>query len=373
VLLTLSLCTSVEADRCDGVLLLVSVPVPLDGMPAFIGDVAFAFDCLVILWVLVRHVLTNLRLENPLWGEKVEITSCLLPIFSMPLRLSTATLPAHRLILGISSGMGWMRFLQDSFKFSASLGPLVLMVIKMCTQDVVPFVAMWLCFFSMCFSSMWGIYHGMQSSTSVAELVTHLVRYTINPDTSYLNSISGDVHDDYRAFNGVIGMLECIWIMLSNVISLNVLIAMMNTTYSQVQKVQDAQWRVQFLEQVLFQEATPAIFVPPSKRFSILNRPAHHLPGKLSLPSPNGTTAEVDCHFMMMELSKGGGRAEQNKPKDEMAELEESLTAKLSALLDSKFEELSSKLDHKFEKSQTKRDEAIVHKLEVLGDKLLSA
>ena len=144
-------------DRCDGVLLIIWVPVPLNAMPAIIGDVAYGINIFVISWVLVRHVITNMRLSNPLWGEKVEILSCLLPWAALPLRFSTSTLHAHRLILGLSSGLGWMRFLQDSFKFSASLGPLVLMVIKMSTQDIVPFALMWLCFFSLNFSSMWGI------------------------------------------------------------------------------------------------------------------------------------------------------------------------------------------------------------------------
>ena len=44
---------------------------------------------------------------------------------------------------------------------------------------------------------------------------------------------------------------QIVWIVLSNIVLLNALIAMMNTTYAQVEATQDGQWRLQFLEQVL--------------------------------------------------------------------------------------------------------------------------
>ena len=118
----------IAGDRCDAVLLIIWVPVPLYDIRAIVGDIAYGFNLFVISWVLVRHVVTNLRLSNPLWGEKVEILSCLLPWAALPLRFSTNTLHAHRLMLGLSSGLGWMRFLQDSFKFSSNIGPLVTVV-----------------------------------------------------------------------------------------------------------------------------------------------------------------------------------------------------------------------------------------------------
>lgn len=48
--------------------------------------------------------------------------------------------------------------LQDSFKFSPQMGPLVLMVQKMVVQNVLPFMTMFVCFFLMTFTWLWGIY-----------------------------------------------------------------------------------------------------------------------------------------------------------------------------------------------------------------------
>jgi hypothetical protein len=61
-------------------------------------------------------------------------------------------------MLGLSSALGWIRFMQDSFKFSQTLGPLVLMVKTMIFDSVIPFAVIYACFFAMTLSLMLGAY-----------------------------------------------------------------------------------------------------------------------------------------------------------------------------------------------------------------------
>ena len=107
----------------------------------------------------------------------------------------------------------------------------------------------------------------MCSSAKSADVVIMLLRYTINPDTPYVTSLIGNYDSDYKGYENLIAALECTWIVLSNLISLNVLIAMMNTTYSQVYEAQDAQWRLQFLEQVRPRPPPPPP-PPPACRYA---------------------------------------------------------------------------------------------------------
>ena len=58
------------------------------------------------------------------------------------------------------------------------------------------------------------------------------------------------------------GGAQVAWMLLSHIVLLNALIAMMNTTYGEVYEQQEAEWRLQFLEQVLMVEATPPIHRP---------------------------------------------------------------------------------------------------------------
>ena len=48
-----------------------------------------------------------------------------------------------------------------------------------------------------------------------------------------------------------------LWLVLSAVLLMNLLIAMMNNTYNIVLAEAEQKWRLQFLDLVLFQEATP--------------------------------------------------------------------------------------------------------------------
>ena len=57
----------------------------------------------------------------------------------------------------------------------------------------------------------------MHSNATVEDVMTILVRFTINPDTIYLASLSDDV-GEYQAFNAIIGVLQAGWILASRAI-----------------------------------------------------------------------------------------------------------------------------------------------------------
>ena len=78
-----------------------------------------------------------------------------------------------------------------------------------------------------------------------------------------------------------------LWLVLSAVLLMNLLIAMMNNTYNIVLAEAEQKWRLQFLDLVLFQEATPWIF-SPFPCFSRANRPKHHVKGKVAVATAEG-------------------------------------------------------------------------------------
>ena len=103
------------------------------------------------------------------------------------------------------------------FARGSTLGPLVLMVIKMLSRDVLPFLAMYSCFFAMTLSWLWGIYAGMDGpATSVWDVCVLLFRYTINPDTSYFTLLGSSAGDD--TLFAIAGGVQAVWLVLSNVV-----------------------------------------------------------------------------------------------------------------------------------------------------------
>ena len=78
-----------------------------------------------------------------------------------------------------------------------------------------------------------------------------------------------------------------LWLVLSAVLLMNLLIAMMNNTYNIVLAEAEQKWRLQFLDLVLFLEATPWIF-SPFPCFSRANRPKHHVKGKVAVATAEG-------------------------------------------------------------------------------------
>jgi hypothetical protein len=91
------------------------------------------------------------------------------------------------------------------------------MVIKMLSRDVLPFLAMYSCFFAMTLSWLWGIYAGMDGpATSVWDVCVLLIRYTINPDTSYFTLLGSSAGDDMLF--AIAGGVQAVWLVLSNVV-----------------------------------------------------------------------------------------------------------------------------------------------------------
>eukprot|EP00326_Haptolina_ericina_P008952 CAMPEP_0181210514 /NCGR_PEP_ID=MMETSP1096-20121128/23269_1 /TAXON_ID=156174 ORGANISM="Chrysochromulina ericina, Strain CCMP281" /NCGR_SAMPLE_ID=MMETSP1096 /ASSEMBLY_ACC=CAM_ASM_000453 /LENGTH=1040 /DNA_ID=CAMNT_0023301805 /DNA_START=196 /DNA_END=3317 /DNA_ORIENTATION=+ len=307
---TLSQCTTIENEHCEGVLLVIWVPLPLPNMPSIIGDVACFVNLALTMWLLLARVFTQLRLDKPLKRDAIEILSCLLPWIGMPFRFSLSTLGTHRVILGFASACGWFRFLQEAFKFSSELGPLVLMVRKIMFNNVVPFVLVWLCFFTMFFSLLWGLYGGMltnkpeeASELKVIDIVLLLIRYTINPDTEYFQELYDG--EGQNILKGISAIVQTIWVLLSTIVLLNALIAMMNSTYAAIHNEQEGQWRLQFLEQVLFYEAMPGLYLPQCCGIFRKRRPANQTGGKLHVLTPAGERQVVDCWYIQLEYREG--------------------------------------------------------------------
>ena len=104
-------------------------------------------------------------------------------------------------------------------------------------------------------------------------------------------------------------ILEFLWGWMSNVVLLNLLIAMMSNRYMMIMENAETQWRLQFADLVLLQEATPWWFVPLPYALpwsaDASRRPKHHVPGKLTIMDEQQEKKEIDCFFLMMEVSLG--------------------------------------------------------------------
>jgi len=390
ICLTLSLCSSVQGDTCNAVLLLLFIPVPLNDTPSWIGDMCCFANLAITMWLLLRRVVTQTRLNKSLWPDTVEITSCLLPWVAMPWRFSAETIGAHYVILGFASALGWLRFLQDSFKFSPQMGPLVLMVQKMVVQNVLPFMTMFCCFFLMTFAWLWGVYTGINNMNSynlnetfpysfehdqgdsnifkveVWNIVTLLTRFTINPDTAYrVNPLAGSPLLEQFA-TGV----QWAWVVLSHIVLLNALIAMMNTTYSAVHEEQEAEWRLQFLEQVLFQEATPRRWFVPSFLGIRYKRPQDHMRGTLSVITPGGNQVEVTCWFVQLyrhgEDVRFGTPKVPSRMESEKGASGRTTGALTDAQLEMRLKEFEQRMENHVNRSVTKALVGMTSKMERL-------
>ena len=82
-------------------------------------------------------------------------------------------------------------------------------------------------------------------------------------------------------------------------------IALMNSTYSHVVQEQELHWRRQFLQQVLFLEATPPVLIPRWLGARTTARPAHHIAGTLHAMMADGGTMDIPTYYMQMERQAG--------------------------------------------------------------------
>jgi hypothetical protein len=360
---TLALCTALEGDRCTGVVYLFVVPVPIEDMRAIIGDAAYATTLLLSLFLLCRELTTSLTLgKTPrqiLHHAVPELVLCLiqwygktaripnqhqrethvstsLGRFSLPFRFQEETLGINRLLLGISAGLGWVRFMRTAFTFSPHLGPKFRMVQRMLVGDVAQWLALYLCFCCACQALLLGVmlYNGNVernpavvhdgSQTQIVLYVAKLLfEMSINPSTLLLEQSVGGWPGRWDPTPSLSGWLEvgftwvCLlfWTILGNIVLLNLLIAMMGNTYVEELQKAASEWRLSFCQVVLFQEATSGIFLPPLKAFNRHNRPENHVRGMLDVRRPNGAKAQVECWFLYVEVSTDAGEAAEIEKK----------------------------------------------------------
>lgn len=125
-----------------------------------------------------------------------------------------------------------------------------------------------------------------------------------------------------------------LWLVLSAVLLMNLLIAMMNNTYNIVLAEAEQKWRLQFLDLVLFQEATPWIF-SPFPCFSRANRPKHHVKGKVAVATAEGEVREVSSWFLTIEapVDKEDDARKARKEEDGVAARLARLEAKVEEMV----------------------------------------
>ena len=336
---TLALCTLVEGnDTCTIVLYLGVVPVPIRDVPAVVGDAAYVLTLFIALFLLMRYVTTMRRLDRSwlyiLEHGMPELLSCSLQYVSIAFRFDKDLLPINRLLLGLTSCLGWIRFMRNTFNYSPKLGPLLKMVFRMLGGDVAQWLILYSCFFASFQSLLLGLMlgdgggidavsllHDGSETQTILYAAKVLFRFTVNPDTSYfIDAVggwpnewngTGDEESPYSGrdlnpttwfFVGIMWISLLLWILLGSVVLLNLLIAMMGSTYAQLYKKSEAEWRFSFWQLVLTQEATPRCFVPPLRRFDVKNRPPNHVRGNLQIMTTSGAEAEVECWFLTAEL-----------------------------------------------------------------------
>ena len=93
---TLALCTILDGERCTGVVYLFVVPVPIQDMPAIIGDAAYVTTLLLSLLLLCREFMTSRTLGKTLrctlHHAAPELAACLFQWY-----YETARIPNYQL------------------------------------------------------------------------------------------------------------------------------------------------------------------------------------------------------------------------------------------------------------------------------------
>ena len=88
--------------------------------------------------------------SNALHRHSADLASCALPFAALPFRIlgniaetdaaGETLLVVHKLLIGVTCWLAWLRFMQTALKKSETLGPMVLMVQSMLTGDVFEFL-----------------------------------------------------------------------------------------------------------------------------------------------------------------------------------------------------------------------------------------
>ena len=80
-----------------------------------------------------------------------------------------------------------------------------------------------------------GIYRAIGADSTTSDLALYLFQFTISPSYSYFGEL--EVKDGVRIASPLTefaSFVQLIWTILSYIVLMNTLVAMMNTTYSQV-------------------------------------------------------------------------------------------------------------------------------------------
>ncbi|KAL1503613.1 hypothetical protein AB1Y20_012090 [Prymnesium parvum] len=283
-----------------------------DGLPGNVGDGSFCVTLMITFWLLLLNLVVLYRLNKSLLGRSVIIMSCMLPWISLPLRFLDNLAP-YRVVTAFASALGWLRFMLDTSSLSAKIGPTVMMVMQIVKSDVLPFLVIYACFFCMMMTLLFGIYRAMGADATMWDVAKTLFSFTINPGIDFFNELEVEKGELLTGGLPILtNVLQVVWVVLGNVVLLNVIIAMMNSTYGQVFDQQEARWRLQFLQQVLFQEATPQFFIPPFLGVQVTARPGHHIKSQLQMTSADGKKRTSECYFLQM--------VKENKNQDPYAE-----------------------------------------------------
>lgn len=212
---TLSMCAkrgwTDPSVQCRGVVLIPLpiqyIPIPLIpwtiDMPAMVGELAFYVTLSVCAFLLLREIITMRRLKMRLHRHSADLASCTLPFAALPFRIlgniaetdaaGEPLLVVHKLLIGVTCWLAWLRFMQTALKKSETLGPMVLMVQSMLTGDVFEFLIVFT-FFLLAFAEViFSITSSFDGAPFMMELVLLLFRMTLNPDSGFIASKAEDV------------------------------------------------------------------------------------------------------------------------------------------------------------------------------------
>eukprot|EP00873_Tetraselmis_striata_P004274 jgi/Tetstr1/424538/TSEL_015066.t1 len=169
------------------------------------------------------------------------------------------------LALGVVCGWVYVLYFTSGFRVT---GPLVVMMLKMIYRDVLKFMAIYV-FIAIAFAqALYLLAHdetveehtGMVDCNfcSVGDSLLTLFRFTL-----------GDINYDYFTHESASRMMNFVfitWGIVSNILMLNLLIALMNSTYASVDQEAEQIWRRRWARIVLLMERRLPFFLQEKKR-----------------------------------------------------------------------------------------------------------
>jgi len=207
-------------------------------------------DSSIVVWHLVAFVLRTTERSFPgfMRGYKQDVYTCLI---SLNLVISFA-----RLL--------WM------FNFSPTLGPLQLMITRM-VSDVFRFFVLFMVLYLAFVVGSYQLFlkYDIDEMNTLSKCAWLLWRSTLgDPDTQWLESIDSDLISGF----GKVGY--SVYLFVSTVMLINLLIAMMSSTYEKIQVNVDEEWKAEWAVMVkyLSEEQSLLEVTPP---LNLLMIPLH--------------------------------------------------------------------------------------------------